>query len=388
MYVDETVAAKRKHPMWTLEQLLQHSYLQQNYSCPTPTIKGAPACPGPAKLQRWLLELPEVFALQCVWASSESERADIQTLMEAIPMELHADQFMKVHGGETAAAGAAARAVPGQAGGASAAARRKYSYQFRGCILYYGRHYMSVFWSSAFRSFIMFDDRRVVDLGQWPAVLERCAKGKLQPTLLFYESNDPEVNSRLDKDCKAADEADAARVERERQAAAAALQGSSVLSAPKIVSQPASSPPVPMRPPPLVRPESIVAANAFFNTTAAPGQAHIIPAPAAATAATAAAGFSVPTVIHDHFGNPATDSGSDEQEEKERSSLWRSIAPLQAATAAPGTPTFGFASPSMRAAATPEGKLQAEQRTAQLARQRSFHLQYSTSSPYAYTTRR
>jgi hypothetical protein len=96
LYVDEHVAAKRAHPQWSMEQLLMHSYLQQNYSCPSSDLPGAPKCPGPAKLRRYVLDLPEVFALQCVWSSSETERKDIQAFMQTIPQQLQVDQFLAV----------------------------------------------------------------------------------------------------------------------------------------------------------------------------------------------------------------------------------------------------------------------------------------------------
>ena len=105
-YAAELVQTKRKHRDWTFEQLLKHSYLLQDFSCPSPdkTRRASDGrtittkCPGPAKLERWALSLPEVFALQCVWADSEADRSDrdIAALYALIPMRLCIDQFLRV----------------------------------------------------------------------------------------------------------------------------------------------------------------------------------------------------------------------------------------------------------------------------------------------------
>ena len=40
-------------------------------------------------------------------------------------------------------------------------------------------------------SWLMFDDRRVSDVGSWEAMTERAILGKLQPILAFYERSEP-----------------------------------------------------------------------------------------------------------------------------------------------------------------------------------------------------
>jgi hypothetical protein len=54
-----------------MELILKSNYLQQNYSCPSPrkSARGPQGqqilsiCPGPAKIERWALGMPEVFAM-------------------------------------------------------------------------------------------------------------------------------------------------------------------------------------------------------------------------------------------------------------------------------------------------------------------------------------
>jgi len=53
---------------------------------------------------------------------------------------------------------------------------------------YYGKHYVAIFYSDTYHDFLMFDDKRVVRVGTWSQVYEKCSKGKLQPILLFYEN--------------------------------------------------------------------------------------------------------------------------------------------------------------------------------------------------------
>jgi len=382
LYVAEHIAAKRKHSGWSMEELLKHSYMQQNYSCPAAT-PDAP-CAGPAKLHRWVLGVPEVFALQCVWSSPETERADIEALLRTIPQELHVDQFLSVQG--------------------SGQDKQAYSYRFRGMICYYGRHYMAIFYSSAFQSFVMFDDKRVSNLGDWNAVLERCGRGKLQPTVLFFETQDPQAWAKLERDIKRADAEDEDRMAQERKeagakekeaAAQAAGQSASpqngapaaaAVAPPAAVTSPSAPRPVvaasafapsaPEEPPTSIPTPTRAAGDAYFGTSTQPGQRHIISIPIAAASPPAAHAAGpvtmarqTPVVIPSYFTGPTSPSqtagaGSDEDEELQRF-LWQHqpvnttpvTASASAAASAPPAPlrapSFGYASPSATHARRP-----------------------------------
>lgn len=143
LYVSEVIATKKAHKDWALEDLLKHSYLTQDYSCPSPikSVQGVGGkavpvkCKGPAKIERWVLNLPEVFAMMCVWSGAETERSEIEKFFAIIPQQLRVDRFLKVQE-DTPLASALGAAVGG--GGASAAPSSRYNYVFRGMILYYG----------------------------------------------------------------------------------------------------------------------------------------------------------------------------------------------------------------------------------------------------------
>lgn len=210
IYVTEIVQVHRQHRQMRLEHILKANYLSQNYSCPSPNkqTRGPrgeviPAtCSGPAKIERWILSMPEVFTMMCVWSGEIQDRKEIQEFFEVIPRELHLDEFLRVQAD------------------ASQAARTTSAYRLRGMVCFYGRHYVAIFYSSQSQSFIMFDDRRVTHLGDWSAVVDRCCRGKLQPTVLFYEACDPVVYERLKADIASSDaEAEAARREEEKIAA-------------------------------------------------------------------------------------------------------------------------------------------------------------------------
>jgi len=61
-------------------------------------------------------------------------------------------------------------------------------------ICYYGAHYMSIFWSDEHRAWLIFNDKRVSLIGKWRDVVEKCVNGRLQPTVLFYESLQPDAH--------------------------------------------------------------------------------------------------------------------------------------------------------------------------------------------------
>ena len=70
------------------------------------------------------------------------------------------------------------------------------AYELRAVICFYGSHYASfartdepgvfAFMPSS-PVWTRFDDAAVTELGSWEAVCAACAKGHLQPTVLFYE---------------------------------------------------------------------------------------------------------------------------------------------------------------------------------------------------------
>lgn len=60
-------------------------------------------------------------------------------------------------------------------------------YQFRGMIVYYGRHYYAFFYSRRRKLWLCFDDEKIKVVGNWDTVVKSCLRAHCQPAVLFYE---------------------------------------------------------------------------------------------------------------------------------------------------------------------------------------------------------
>ena len=59
-------------------------------------------------------------------------------------------------------------------------------------ICYYGKHYIAFFYNHIRKQWFYFDDSNVKAVGsEWLDIQERCIRGRLQPSVLFYESEVP-----------------------------------------------------------------------------------------------------------------------------------------------------------------------------------------------------
>eukprot|EP01118_Nematostelium_gracile_P009984 TRINITY_DN3392_c0_g1_i2.p1 TRINITY_DN3392_c0_g1~~TRINITY_DN3392_c0_g1_i2.p1 ORF type:complete len:233 (-),score=47.01 TRINITY_DN3392_c0_g1_i2:2-700(-) len=60
-------------------------------------------------------------------------------------------------------------------------------------ICYYGKHYSAYFYNAKTSQWYVFDDTTVKALGgEWPVVRDRCLRGRLQPSVVFYEKEETE----------------------------------------------------------------------------------------------------------------------------------------------------------------------------------------------------
>lgn len=74
-------------------------------------------------------------------------------------------------------------------------------YQLKGMVCFYGLHYVSIMYASQSQSWYVFDDVNVLSIGQsWEQVIERVVKGRLQPTLLFYERCPSVVDAKMEEE--------------------------------------------------------------------------------------------------------------------------------------------------------------------------------------------
>jgi ubiquitin C-terminal hydrolase len=67
-------------------------------------------------------------------------------------------------------------------------------YILRGMVVFYGRHYMAFFYSERHDAWYLYDDANIHRVGNWLAVRDRCIRGRLQPVLIFYESQEIILN--------------------------------------------------------------------------------------------------------------------------------------------------------------------------------------------------
>jgi hypothetical protein len=142
-------------------------------------------CGTPLVTDFYLRSAPSVFALGLVWMDSEQCPLDeISSIVKMLPMEIDLDNLLLPMSLQAM-----------QFGHTNYMPRAKYLYKFRGMVCYYGRHYKTYFWSAVSRQWVSFDDARVEQLGpDWDAVVQKCLRGHLQPTVLFYEH----VNARAE----------------------------------------------------------------------------------------------------------------------------------------------------------------------------------------------
>ena len=61
-------------------------------------------------------------------------------------------------------------------------------YELRAAVCFYGAHYAAFCRTDeGWGPWTRFDDSSVTVIGDWPALVDACARGHLQPTVLFYE---------------------------------------------------------------------------------------------------------------------------------------------------------------------------------------------------------
>ncbi|KAF0700086.1 Aste57867_9365 [Aphanomyces stellatus] len=141
------------------------------------------ACNGKLHTERVIHRFPPVFAMSLLWSSNNPPKEDIQALLGMVSDTLNlADAF--VAEGEAAKL---ARVLGGI----------KAQYRFRGFVCYYGRHYFAFFYSTAHQLWLLFDDNKVTDIGNWTQVVDHCVRGRYQPVLLFYEVPDARKDSSI-----------------------------------------------------------------------------------------------------------------------------------------------------------------------------------------------
>ena len=123
------------------------------------------ACKGKKSLvTRYLLNMPEVFAIGLVWATTSPTPEEIMETLLLIKPEIDIKNVFNV------------------------SSKTPTPYRFRGMICFYGKHYATYFYSVARAQWLVYDDATVKPVGyDWNDVLHRCKLGHFHPSVLFYE---------------------------------------------------------------------------------------------------------------------------------------------------------------------------------------------------------
>jgi hypothetical protein len=139
--------------------------------------KDAGGCGAAAPIAHALAQPPEVFTLSLAWDTAQAAEEEVASTMRALGVQLQPERVFTPE---------RRRAAP--------------PYELRALACFYGSHYVSfartdepeadpfgVQGAPPEPEWTRFDDASVSRVGRWADVCAACAKGHLQPTVLFYE---------------------------------------------------------------------------------------------------------------------------------------------------------------------------------------------------------
>ena len=131
---------------------------------------------------RTLHRCPGVFAMQLAWGGDEGGE-EIAGCLSRVTEHLDAaDVYSEVR--PDAAGG------NGGAGGA-AAAPSSTAFRLSSMVCYYGQHYMALVKDRRLGQWVLFDDASASAVGDWAAVVRKCAAGRILPSVLLFTAYDP-----------------------------------------------------------------------------------------------------------------------------------------------------------------------------------------------------
>ena len=175
LYASELIAAAEKcgagARLTDAERVVSRA--SSGESCPG--LDQVPGCLGRARAERYCLSLPLVLAVCVVWPGGASSQDEIYRVLSLL-----GDASME----EAPAIDAAAlfRVALRARGGAV-------PYRLRAISCFYGRHYVAFVRGA--RAWLLLDDGAVRHVPDgWRGVHERCVRGRLQVTMMFWECED------------------------------------------------------------------------------------------------------------------------------------------------------------------------------------------------------
>lgn len=173
-------------PQPTFDKIL-YAASEDKRMCPN-----KPKCTRMCNISHYLTELPEVFTVSIVWTTPNPDTEEIASILGMIDLRIN---IMNVFPN--------LKTAPDSNGVTSSVMHdnwAKCNYRLRGMICYYGLHYVAFFYNRKRSEWIVFDDSTVKPVGvTWSVVQQKCIKGRLQPAVVFYESEQSESDRFLFK---------------------------------------------------------------------------------------------------------------------------------------------------------------------------------------------
>ncbi|KAI9922516.1 hypothetical protein PsorP6_000938 [Peronosclerospora sorghi] len=136
-------------------------------------------CRGKLIKERIIQRFPMVFAVSILWATQNATKEQVHGVLNNIDDRLDLAKCFD----------AAGPVLRFKSGGL------RTTYRLRGFVCYYGHHYVALFYSTAHKMWLLFDDSRVLEVGSWSNVVLECLNNRFQPVLLFYELPDQRKDS-------------------------------------------------------------------------------------------------------------------------------------------------------------------------------------------------
>ncbi|KAJ0395658.1 hypothetical protein ATCC90586_006205 [Pythium insidiosum] len=189
-----------------------------------------PQCPGKNIKERTIHRFPMVFAMSVLWATNNATKEQIQGLLANISERVDLAKCFDASG----------PAIKFRNGGI------RTTYRLRGFVCYYGRHYIALFYSTAHKAWLLFDDSRVLEIGTWEKVEQECLKGRFQIVLVFYELPDQRKDSSVSLFSSLATSPSSLLRERKKSSSISSIQGD--LNPPAIQESLEEDAPSPKRP--------------------------------------------------------------------------------------------------------------------------------------------
>jgi len=143
-------------------------------------------CGKPRAPDHTLLQMPHVFTLSLTWDTAQAAEADVAATMANILPRLRPARIFRGTGD-----GRAQWLGEDEFWGGTRVKALDAVYELRAMVCYYGAHYACFCRTEdGAGPWTRFDDAIVAVVGDWAALVSACVRGRLQPTVLFFEAAD------------------------------------------------------------------------------------------------------------------------------------------------------------------------------------------------------